>query len=261
MNGAKGMNGVKGPNSVNGHGPGMPTAVEEHGPLCLPGGELRRLLARSRWHRLVVLGDSPTERAPEAVPGYRSEPWYDQVAAALRTADPDLACLNLLGKHRSTIGEVRSRQLAGALVFRGDLAVVGCGVSDLLRTPFNPHAVEVELDRVVAPLRDVGYDVLLLGPFDLSRSQGLPQRLRASSGTRQRVLADRARTAAFRHGALFLDLSALSPAVAGDAVWSADLRLNSRGHAIAAAAVVRKLGSYLAGAGTGLLGRELPPQP
>ncbi|MCD0484168.1 SGNH/GDSL hydrolase family protein [Streptacidiphilus sp. ASG 303] len=235
------------PGTAAGHGPAAPVPGEDGDPHCLGEGEARRLLAGHPWRRLVVLGGSAADPSPEPVPGYRSAPWYDRIASALRTAGAEPACLVLLGPRELAVGRVRSQQLARALDFRSDLALVCCDGTDLLRPSFAPDALEVELERIVTPLRDGGADVLVVGPYSLAHSARAPEPLRESVGLRQRVLMERARAVTLRHGALLLDLSVLPLPLPGTAVWGADrMRPDGRGHAVAAAAAVRRLGSFLA---------------
>ena len=230
--------------------PSVAANSEANDPGCLRDGEAARLLGELRWRRLVVLGDGRAPRRVERVQGYDRTPWYDRVADALRVVDPRLACLSLLGGREQNAAAVRSRQLPRALAFGGDLAVVQLAGHDVLHTAFDQNALRTEVVRIVAPLREHGYDVLLVTPFELTRSPGARLPGEKALRTRQRVQSDTCATLALRHGALYADLAARHPA-AGDEVWSADdLVLNSRGQAIMAAAVVRTLGQHLRTIGT-----------
>ncbi|MER5462465.1 GDSL-type esterase/lipase family protein [Streptomyces sp. NPDC002668] len=218
---------------------------EENDPYCLREDEPGTLLAPSRWRRLVVLGDGRTERRAEHVDGYGQEPWYDRVADALRAVHPGLAYLNLLGRREQQAADVRSRQLPEALAFNGDLAVVHLAGHDLLHSAFDTSALGTEIVRIVAPLRESGYDVMLVEPFDLTQSPCVPPQHEAALRTRQRLQTARSHTLALRHGALHVDLSACLPEAAAS-FWAGDrITPNGRGHAVAAATVVRALGVHL----------------
>ncbi|MGY0070515.1 SGNH/GDSL hydrolase family protein [Streptomyces sp. QTS137] len=218
-----------------------PTA-ELNDPCCLGEGEARRLLAGSPWHRMVVLGDGRAERRPEATEGYLSVPWPTRVADALREVDPRFACLDLLNARVRQAAQVRSRQLPEALAFGGDLAVVHLSGHDLLGPGLASDAVRTELTRIIAPLRERGYDVVLMDPFDLTRSAAGRVEDTETVRMRQRARTKRSRALALRHGALHVDLSE-GPPERGAGVWGGiGTALNGRGHAVTAAAVVRALG-------------------
>ncbi len=213
---------------------------EADDPGCLRPGEAQRLLAGARWRRLVVIGDIPVERSAEPVPGYAPWPWYDRVAAALREVAADLAHLNLLGRRPTTAAQVRSVQLPAALAFRGDLALLCWGAGYATRETPDLRGATAELTRTVAPLRDAGYDVALVGLGPAARP-GTGGR-RDPAAEQQRRMADRVRAVAVRHGALCVDLDPPRAESGAVPAWSRDrTRRTGRGHALAAATVVRAL--------------------
>ncbi|MFE3823972.1 GDSL-type esterase/lipase family protein [Streptomyces sp. NPDC059092] len=215
-------------------------------PHCLRPGEARGLLARAPWRRLVVLGDLAVERAPEPVEGYGARPWYDRVASALDEAAEDVAYLNLLGRREVRVAQVRSSQLPAALAFRGDLALVCCGTAYTPDETFGRYGLTAELVRIVAPLRDAGCDVVLVGAHPLAAWPGLPASRRERAAEQQGRVSEQARAVALRHGTLYVAPDTHRPDAAA-AVWSRDRpRPNSRGHAALAAAVVRALGARTA---------------
>ncbi|MFB7635379.1 hypothetical protein ACFC0M_31110 [Streptomyces sp. NPDC056149] len=215
---------------------------ERDDPSCLGAGEARRLLTGVRWRRMVVLGDGRAGRRPERVVGYDGTPWTARVAGALREVAPGAACLDLLGGQARQVAEVRSRQVPEALAFGGDLAVVHLTGHDLLRPGLDAGAVRTELVRIIAPLRERGYDVLWVDPFDLAHAPAARGADTAAVRARQRARTRQSRTLALRHGALHVDLSAGPPGAAAEVWGSTGTALNSRGHAVTAAAVVRALG-------------------
>ncbi|MEI5524973.1 GDSL-type esterase/lipase family protein [Streptomyces brasiliscabiei] len=184
------------------------------------------------WQRFVVLGDV-TAKSPGATRGKSGcVPWTDRVAETLRSVRPDLAYLNL-GRRGHSATQVRTKQLARALAFRGDLAAVVAGGHEALGDPFDVDATEAELHRIVGPLRDSGADVITLGvgprltePTAEEYRGGLQQRLR--------LLAARTRELALQHGALHVDMM-------GDG----DVRRTGASDDAVAAAVIRRLRMHL----------------
>ena len=76
---------------------------------------------------------------------------------------------------------MRASQLAPALAFRPDLAIVSAGGNDALRRSFDPGAVERELVAIVGPLRRAGADVLLLELMDIVASGLVPRGARGGA--------------------------------------------------------------------------------
>lgn len=184
-------------------------------------------LARMPWRRFIVLGGGA--EGPGPARGSGDPGWADQVAEALRSVRPDLAYLNL-GRHELSTAQVRAGQLARALAFRGDLAAVVAGGREVVREPFDIDAVEAELNRIVGPLRSSGADVLTLGPCGPGLSAAPAEEQRSGPRRRLRILAERTRDLALRHGALYVDV----PPRAGEA-----------GGRSVAAAVIHRLADHL----------------
>jgi lysophospholipase L1-like esterase len=217
---------------------------EESDPHCITDDSAALALESSSWRRFVVLGDSVAAGLGENRDGYQPSPWADRVAAALRRIQPELAYLNL-GKRDLNTAEVRSQQLEQALDFKSDLAAVICGGNDMLHKAFDPDAVEAELSRLISPLRDAGSDVVTMGLFDITQSAYVPEQYKAGMRARLRQLSERTQAVSLRHGAIYVDLTT-HPAGADTDIYSTDGRhVNMRGHAIAAAAVIRRLGAHL----------------
>ncbi len=84
------------------------------------------------WPRFAVPGDSVAEGLCEPVDGYPHVQWADRIAAELRAVRPELAylILRLRGLRGLRAHEVRPNQLALALEFRPDLALVVRGGND-----------------------------------------------------------------------------------------------------------------------------------
>lgn len=213
-------------------------------PCCLPEEEAQRLVSGSPWHRLVVIGDGAAEGVGEPMEGFRRRSWADRVSNTLRAVHPELAYINL-GKRGLLAADVRARQLARALTLKPTLAVIACGGTDVLGDSFDAHAVEIELSRMIGPLRDTGCTVLTMGVPDMSCSHLVLEQCQAEARYRARRLAERTEAISLRHGALYVDL-ARRPVTPGPSPWSSTAPyLNGRGHAIAAGAVIQGLGTLL----------------
>jgi hypothetical protein len=216
---------------------------------CLRDGEAARLLAGHPWRRFVVVGDSVAEGIGDPVPGYPDQPWADRVAAELAYTAAELAYRNLGGRD-TPIAAVRAAQLAGAVAFAPDLALVACGGFDALWTSFDLETVLAHQRAIVLALRDTGADVITVGMFDGPYSPTEPDEVTKPMARRLRQrlrdLSESTAGLAQECGAIHVDLTAHPAARARD-MYSADGRHGSRrAHAIAAAATVRRLGRHVA---------------
>jgi lysophospholipase L1-like esterase len=213
-------------------------------PEVLPDHELATLLRDAPWRRLAVLGDSVAEGVREPHAGYLDLSWVDRVEASLRTADPQLAVLNL-GRRDLRAAEVRASQLQPALAFEPDLAIVAAGGNDALRRSFDPGAVERELVAMVGPLRRAGSDVLLLELMDVVASGLVPGERAAALDARLRRLAALTRRVARRHGAILVAMRGHRTG-ADPGVYASDrVHLNARGHAIVGSEAIRALAAAI----------------
>jgi lysophospholipase L1-like esterase len=220
-----------------------PVDVRELEPLSFL--ELASLLRGAPWRRLAVLGDSIAEGVREPHPGYLDQSWIDRIAEPLRAAAPGLTVMNL-GVRDLLASEVHERQLAPALDFRPDLAIVAAGGNDALGRTFAPEDVARELDGIVGPLRAAGADVLMIELLDIVASGLVPAEYAAPLNERMRQLAALTRSVASRHGAMLVEMRG-HPASADPEVYARDrLHLNARGHAIVGTEAVRALSSALA---------------
>ncbi|MFF3413741.1 SGNH/GDSL hydrolase family protein [Streptomyces sp. NPDC002698] len=214
---------------------------------CLSTAQAEELLTGAPWRRFLVIGDEVADGRGEPAEGYGHDGWAHRVAACLRRVQPGLAYLNL-GRKGRLAAEIRSRQLGLVLEFKPDLTALTCCGAELVRDPFDADSVEAEFDRVVAPLRDSGGDVLLVNWFDITRFGPRPSEEAERLRLRLRELAERKQAVALRHGAIYVNL-AEHPAAADRDVYGADGSAPTmRGHAIAAASVIQGLGAHLTGA-------------
>jgi len=207
----------------------------------LPPDSLAALLHGAPWRRLAVLGDSIAEGVREPHPVWRDLSWIDRIAESLSAAATGELTVMNLGRRDLLAREVRERQLAPALAFRPHLTIVAAGGNDALRRSFDPDALAHELDRIVAPLRAAGSDVLMIELMDIVASGLVPAEHAATLDARLAALADTTRTVALRHGAILVRMRE-HPASADPEVYASDrLHLNARGHAIVATEAVRAL--------------------
>ncbi|WP_262285713.1 SGNH/GDSL hydrolase family protein [Micromonospora sp. MA102] len=220
------------------------TVTEATDPWCLRPGEAAELLRGHPWRRFVVLGDSVAEGMCEPVDGYPDLQWADRIGAELRAARPELAYRNL-GRRGLRAHEVRATQLAPALEFAPDLALVVCGGNDAFRPAYDPEAVDAELTAMVTALQGAGADVITVGMFDVSHSPAVPDPLRAGLGERMRRLSAHTRRLAERLGTLHVHLTD-HPLVVDPSLYSSDGRHGSaRSDAVATTETLRVLGAHL----------------
>jgi lysophospholipase L1-like esterase len=218
--------------------------AEADDPYCLAEGEASALLAGHPWRRFVVVGDSIAEGIGDSCPGYPDEPWCDRIAAELGKDVDGFAYLNL-GVRNTQAADVASTQLAPALEFKPDLALVACGGYDILRIFYDPQAVDAALRTMVGAFTEAGADVITVGLFDGSKAPTMPKEFKTLLRDRLHVLSARTAAIAAEYGALHVSLT--SHPAAGDAdIYSEDPRHGSmRGHAISAAEAIRRLGRHL----------------
>jgi lysophospholipase L1-like esterase len=219
-------------------------AREEHDPHCLTPAEADGLLAGAPWKRLAVLGDSIAAGVLEPLEGYEPKGWTDRLAEALGRQQPELAYLNL-GTRGLRTRHIREAQLRPALAFAPDLAAVICGGNDLLVRHFDAARVERELDLMVAVLQGEGAEVMTSTLFDMSKALDIAPEHGAEIARRMADLFDAIRRVAYRRETLHIDFHE-HPACADPGIYASDFQhANARGHAIAAAGAIERLGERL----------------
>ncbi|UGQ12872.1 SGNH/GDSL hydrolase family protein [Yinghuangia sp. ASG 101] len=213
-------------------------------PYRLTAEDEAALLAGAPWRRLAVIGDSIAEGVGEPTEGFPDQGWAATLADALRRTTPGLAYLNL-GTRDQRADEIRATQLALALAFDPDLAVVVAGGNDLLRGRFDIEPVAGHIEAIVRALRETGADVVTVGLYDCAGSPYIPEELRAPLTARLHELNNRTWEIALDHGAIHLDFTN-DPGSADPSLYGSDgLHGNRRGHAYTAAVAVRTLGARL----------------
>lgn len=215
-------------------------ALEADDPDCRTPGELAALLRDAPWRRLVVLGDSVAIGIREPTSGYRDLSFADRVAEALGDGRGGFAYQNF-GVRDLRLAEIRDTQLDLALALQPDLAIVVAGGNDALRRSFDHDRIAAGLREIVKPLAAAGALVVTIGLFDLARSglvseeyaPALIERFDHLDAITAQVVAE--------VGGLHVDTHH-HPRAADPGIYSSDLiHANSRGHAIAATAIVETL--------------------
>jgi hypothetical protein len=221
---------------------------ETHDPHCLPAAAADRLLRDAPWRRFAVLGDGMVDGRGDRAPGYRDVGWPDRVAAALAHARGGLAGFTYcnVAEHGRRTAEVRATQLGPVLAFRPDLVLVVTGVDDVIRRDFERcDDLLADYDAIVTALQAAGAEVVTATIFDVTRSPRVPESRKAPLRRRLDHLASRVRLVAQARRTVHLDLAG-HPAEREPDVYGADIRFATRrGHAIAAAALVHRLGEHL----------------
>jgi lysophospholipase L1-like esterase len=219
---------------------------EADDPYCLRAGEAAVLLAGHPWRRFVAVGDSVVSGEGDPVPGYSHLSWVDRIAAELAAVAP-LDYLNL-GQRDLLAADVRTHQLAPALDFDPDLALVACGANDALRAAYRPDQVDEELAAIISPMRQRGADVITVGLFDTTYAPAIPPRVKHLIGARMRTLSQRTARLADELGTIHVNVTG-HPSESQPGMHSADgLHGNRRSHAICAAEAIRRLGAHLGNA-------------
>jgi lysophospholipase L1-like esterase len=225
-------------------------------PYCLRPGEAAALLNGHPWQRFAALGDSIAEGVGDPLPGYHPLPFVDRVAAELTHVQPELAYLNL-GRRNLRAHEVRGRQLAPALAFEPDLALVVCGANDALRPGYEARAdaVDRDLAATVSALQRSGALVITVSIFVRSSYPSLPPWLKPTPTERMATLGRRTNAVAAALGTIHVDLADHPAAKEPNAISHDGLHGNGRSQAIAATETIRRLGVWLNNAFP-----ALPPQ-
>ena len=192
---------------------------------------------------LAILGDSAAVGLGDPLPDGGWRGFGPLLAAALGAAsETRYTNLSFTG---ARIGNLRHRQLPGALAARPDVAVILAGMNDTLRSDFDPVAVRDDLDVTVTTLQASGAVVLTTRFHEHEQVFRLPGPLRRALHHRVGQLNDAIEQVVTRRGALCLDLH-LMPGVYDTAAWSVDrLHPSELGHRMVASGFA----SLLAGAG------------
>jgi lysophospholipase L1-like esterase len=148
------------------------------------------------WRRIAVLGDSIAVHRGDPVDGYPTRTWAEQLLLALT---PDE--YRNFGVSGARAAEIRAGQLAPALAFRPDLAILAAGANDAVRRSYRTGLIEAELAGMIGALSRAGSLVVTLGCFDLSRTLG------AEAADRLRDLSVLTERLSHRYGGMHIDFS------------------------------------------------------
>ncbi len=156
--------------------------------------------------RYVALGDSFTAGAP----GGESEGrWPDELATALRSANPELEYHNL-GQVGVTTAEVAGTQLAPCLKLQPDLITVVSGANDVLlsvRPDIEAHAVALEFIFSRIRQRLPGAALMTATTPQVADHIGLRPRSRKRVEEGLTALNDATREVALRHNVVCLEFA------------------------------------------------------
>jgi lysophospholipase L1-like esterase len=198
-------------------------------------------LERAPWTRMVVVGDSVAAGVREPLAGYRDMGFADQVGEALGGAHLNLGVPGL------RLREVRESQLADALAFAPDIALVIAGGNDALDAGYSAELVRRDLAAIVEPLAAAGALVVTVGLFDLPRSGLLPPDVAPLMAARFDELDAITADVVAGVGGLHVDTHHHARG-ADPGIYASDrIHCNALGHALAYAAVVDSLAAWLSG--------------
>jgi lysophospholipase L1-like esterase len=198
-----------------------------------------------RAERLVVLGDSTAVGLGDPVPGLGWRGVGPFVAAALGVEPGGYLNTAFTGARMRC---VRTDQLPAAIEHGPDVAMVIVGMNDTLRSDFDPVALAVDLDHVVAALTVRGAVVVPVRFHDHGKVFRLPGPLYRALKSRIDELNSAIDGVVLQHGVPCLDLAAL-PGAYELSAWSVDrLHPSELGHRMLA----RGLTELLAGQGFAL---------
>ncbi|NUR30973.1 MAG: SGNH/GDSL hydrolase family protein [Catenulispora sp.] len=200
------------------------------------------LLAGAPWKRFAVLGDSTAAGIREVVDGYPDKSWSELFTERLAAVQPGLAAHNF-GQKGLLTREVRAKQLAPALEFQPDLAVILCGGNDLLRGSFD--GVADEFDTIVGGLREQGATVVTMSLFDITKTDLLPEDFKPALRAQLDEMYALLDGVAARHDTVHLHFGG-HPSAAEPGIYASDYQhLTTHGHAVVAAELVRRLAEQI----------------
>ena len=213
---------------------------ESFDPDCVDDAVAAQWLSHLPWQRMVVVGDSVAEGVREPLDGYRDLGFADRIGEALAATRPGFGHLNL-GVRGQRLAEIRSTQVATALDFGPDVAMVVAGGNDVLVEAPDLERVRTELTELVTSFTSRGIAVVTIGLFDLARSGLVPAPYADALAVRMDELDTITAEVADELGAWHVDTHH-HPRAADPAIYSSDrVHCNARGHAIAFAAIASSL--------------------
>jgi lysophospholipase L1-like esterase len=214
--------------------------LEALDPDCISPIRAVELLSGAPWQSLVVVGDSVAAGVRQPLDGYLDECFTDRLGHTLAVTRPGFRYQNL-GVRDLRLQQIIDSQLAPAVDFRPDAAVVVAGGNDVLGRRFDPGYVRDRLDVLLGALAESGADVITVGLFDLARSGLVPPAMRDELAARFDTLDQLTIDAVEAVDGLHVDTHH-HPRSADPAIYADDrIHGNARGHAIAFAAIATAL--------------------
>jgi lysophospholipase L1-like esterase len=220
-------------------------ALELADPDCLDPAAASAALRGAPWRRFAVLGDSVAAGVRAPLAGYRDAGFTDRVASVLAAGRDGFAYENHALRD-ARLAEIIEHQLPAALDFAPDLALVVAGGNDALSRRFEPGRVRALFADLLGPLAAAGALVVTVGLFDLARSGLVPAEYAGALAERMDELDALTAASVEAVGGVHVDTHH-HPRGSDPDIYAPDLiHANARGHAIAAAAVVRALADVTA---------------
>ena len=214
--------------------------LEARDPDCISPMQAAELLRDAPWQSLVVVGDSVAAGIRQPLDGYLDECFTDRLGHTLAVTRPGFRYQNL-GVRDLKVQQVIDSQLAAAIEFRPDAAMVIAGGNDALGRVFDRTYVKDRLDTLLGALAETGADIITIGLFDLARSGLVSPELRGELAARFDQLDQLTAAAAAAVHGLHIDTHH-HPRSADPAIYADDrIHCNARGHAIAFASIVTEL--------------------
>ncbi len=218
---------------------GTMAPAEVRDPHCLTLDEGARLLESHPFRRVVVMGDSVAAGVREPTRGYLDLSMADRLHDALSAGRPELSFSNL-GVTGLKIAEVTATQLDVALEQQPDLVVLSAGGNDAFERGFDRDRTAAELKHLVGRLSDAGARVVLIGLFDIGGSGLLPQEFGPKMSAKFAVLDEVMHQVAAEVPGCVVSDNRAHPLSQDPSIFSSDLiHCNARGHAVAAATLLR----------------------
>lgn len=195
-----------------------------------------------RVARLALLGDSTAVGLGDPLPDGRWRGVGPLVAEALGLSGEFAEGYRNCSFTGARVRCVRRRQLADALRFAPDVAVLVVGMNDTLRSDFDADALAEDLDAVVAALLGAGAAVVTVRFHDHSRVFRLPGPLARALRHRIAELNAAIDRVVARRGIGCLDLDRLDGTYTPEA-WSVDrLHPSELGHRLLAKGLAELVG-------------------
>ena len=214
-------------------------AVELRDPHVLSLEDGARLLAGHPFRSVVVMGDSVAAGVREPTHGYLDLSMAERLHDALSAGRPGLSFTNL-GVTGQKIAEVAATQLDAAIERRPDLVVLSAGGNDAFERGFDRDRTASELAHLARRLSVAGARVVLVGLFDIGSSGLLPDEIGQKMTAKFAVLDEVMHQVAREIPGCVVSDNRRHPLSRDPSIFSSDLiHCNARGHAVAAATLLR----------------------